>query len=492
MTGRAALLYCPRFEREKEGAELSGEAIEDAYSIEWFAEGDRNSAIQAGGALVGGLLSFFLLPGPVAVGLCVLAFVVVTFVTPYVTLLTLVAALPLHFLFRKPLGPVDLSLPDCVLLAAVLGLLALAYWRALVSGTDWLLLSIRKAIASPYFWPASLLIVMATLSVALLTPRTNRGLVVGLRAYSLLTEPVAVYALVLMTLRDRRRLWLALDVLLASAAVVAVAAFVEALRYTIAPPPVVGGYHRVQSLFNHPNTLGLYISRTLPLFGALAIALPGSLLRKRIYLGCSILLGIAALLGGSRAGWIALAAAAVLVAALARRFRWLIPAAGAGVAGLVLLVLSGQNRLSSLFSTGRGSADTRERLWKAAFEEIRKSPIWGTGLGDVRWMRRYIPERRLKGTELVDAHNLFLDFWSKLGIVGVVAIVWLLVGFYMLAWRAYRGSDGSTRALAIALMVAMAASLIHGMLDAFYFGLPFAILFWLFLGLAELIAVDAP
>lgn len=441
--------------------------------------------------LLAGVFAFLLLPGYASSALSLLCFVAVASLSPLLSLLTILAALPLHFLLRRPFGPIDLSLPDVVLLASVLGLLLGVYWRALLSGSSAELLNpLRRAARSPYFWPALLLVTISTLTLIVLLPDTREGLRVGFRAYSLVLEPIAVYALVLIAARDRRRLWLALDVLFAGAVLVCLYGLYQALSVAIAPPEAVGGNYRVASVFNHPNTLALYLSRTLPLFGALGLALGPRTggVRAHVYLAGAALMGVTMLLSGSRGGWLAVAVSALVIAALLRRWKWLLPAAVAGIVGVAGLALTGQDRLRDMFTPGRGSADTRARLWRAAIEEIGKSPLWGTGLGNVRWMRRYIPRQRLEGTELIDAHNLFLDFGAKLGIIGLLAILWLLARFYWIVLSVYRRSEGETRALAVGILAAMTAALAHGMVDAFYFGLPFAVLFWLFLGIAESLA----
>ncbi|MDQ3855122.1 MAG: O-antigen ligase family protein, partial [Chloroflexota bacterium] len=233
--------------------------------------------------------------------------------------------------------------------------------------------------------------------------------------------------------------------------------------------------------------LGLYLSRIIPLLGGIGLALDAGL-RRRVYLGAALLLCAVSLLSGSRGNWIALGVAAVLVALLTRRFRWLVPAAAAGVLSLLAMIATGQNRLATLFRTGRGSGDTRERLWRAAIAEIRREPLFGRGLGDVGWMRRYIPAKRLASTELVDAHNLFLDFWTKLGLLGLASILWLVAAFYWVAWGVYRRGERTDRVVAIGLMAAMTGAVVHGMLDAFYFGLQLAVLFWFSLGVVEVLA----
>lgn len=470
---------------------MGGRAAEGRFPLaRVFASGLGNRPWAPAGCMLLGLAAFLLFPGYIGIAVVVLSFGWLACVTPYWSLLALIGALPLHFAVRRSLGPVDVSLPEAILLATILGLLAGVYWRGLTVGSRALLSPLRGAFQSPYFWPGLLLIGMGTVSVAApeLTPRKPvEYLTVGLRRYTLLIEPLAVYALVLTTLRDRRRLWLALDVLLAASLTLAFSGLLDAAWSALS----AGKYQRTNGLFTHPNTLALFLTRALPFFGTLAILLPGPAPRKRIYGAGAVLMAIVMLLTGSRGGWLAAGAGALLIVLVLGRYRWLLPALAAAAAGFALLFLTaGRRRFTTLFTPGRNSADTRRRLWKGAVEEIQDSPIWGTGLGDLSWMKRHVPKRRLVANDLIDAHNLFLDFWTKLGAAGVIAITWILLRFYITTLRAVRGGDATTRALAAAPLAAMTAGIAHGLVDWFYFGLPLAVWFWFMLGLVEVVATD--
>ncbi len=445
--------------------------------------------------IMGALFAFVFLPGYLGPAIALLLFAALTLVYPFGTLCLMMLSIPVHFVLRR--SPLQISLPDIVLMGAVIGLVASAYWRAFIGGEKELVRPFRRAYSSPYFWPTLLLLGLATLSMLFLTPHSvaalgsgNTGLKIGLRAYSEIVEPLAVYALVMMTVRDKKHLWLVTDALFLAAVALSFAAIVKAVQLGIHPPPQMRSYFRAESLFNQPNTLALYMSRAIPFFAALALAVPGEVVRRRIYLAGLLAMGITQLLTGSRGGWMAVAVGCVVIAALLGRFRWLIPVGAAGVAGVVVLALRGENRLAGLLNPSTGSGNTRMRLWRAAFEQIRQHPLTGDGLGNVQWMTRYIPASRLRRTELVDAHNLFLDFWTKLGIAGVIAICWLVVVFFLQAWQAFRHGDPVARAFGLGLIAAMAASIVHGMVDAFYFGVPIAVLFWFMLALAESLAAN--
>ncbi|MBI3537240.1 MAG: hypothetical protein HY070_06760 [Chloroflexi bacterium] len=62
-------------------------------------------------------------------------------------------------------------------------------------------------------------------------------------------------------------------------------------------------------------------------------------------------------------------------------------------------------------------------------------------------------------------HNIVLDFWARLGIAGVIALIWLVVEFYRRGLIALQ----KNRALALGLIAAMTAALAHGLIDAAFF-----------------------
>ena len=114
---------------------------------------------------------------------------------------------------------------------------------------------------------------------------------------------------------------------------------------------------------------------------------------------------------------------------------------------------------------------------------IRDHPFTGVGLDQFlgQYSRRYVglegwPERYTS-----HPHNLLLDFWLSLGSAGI-AVLWLIIE---VTWRrvivALRTPFWSIQRAAIA---AVAAGLVHGLIDNSFF-LPYlATMTWLGLGLS--------
>jgi O-antigen ligase len=80
--------------------------------------------------------------------------------------------------------------------------------------------------------------------------------------------------------------------------------------------------------------------------------------------------------------------------------------------------------VTSVFNP-RGNFDTHQRLriWKDAITALKQHPVLGVGLGGFhRWMVLH-PQPNLKPAPM--AHNLYLEWGADLGILGVVASLWI-------------------------------------------------------------------
>ena len=73
-------------------------------------------------------------------------------------------------------------------------------------------------------------------------------------------------------------------------------------------------------------------------------------------------------------------------------------------------------------------------------------------------------------------HNIFLAFWLYTGLIGIIGFVWLLVKFFIDAYR-------SKFSFATVTIGAMVAILVQGMFDTTYFKNDLAIIFWLLLAI---------
>jgi O-antigen ligase len=88
-------------------------------------------------------------------------------------------------------------------------------------------------------------------------------------------------------------------------------------------------------------------------------------------------------------------------------------------------------------------------------------------------------------------HDEFLDFWLSAGILGLISYLWLLYVFWREGLRIWREPRGSRdRNLTLAVMAAMLAGMIHGLIDNSYFLVDLSLFFWLFCAVVSWVHAD--
>jgi putative inorganic carbon (HCO3(-)) transporter len=266
---------------------------------------------------------------------------------------------------------------------------------------------------------------------------------------------------------------------------------------------------RVRGLYGSPNNLALYLERALPVL--LAVAWRGFDARasrarrewpwKAAYGGAALLVLGALLLTVSKGALLLGVPASLLVLGLLRghstsggqstserdrRATWV--AFGAlAVLALLLVPLLLTERFGSLLDLTRGTGFFRLKLWRSAVNMLAEHPLTGVGLDGFlyAYRSRYVLPSAWEDLNLSHPHNLLLDAWTRLGLLGVAVVGWLLVSFYRAAWRAFRGATGYGRALLLGAMAAIAAVVGHGLVDQAAFTIDLAFVFALLLAMVQ-------
>jgi O-antigen ligase len=382
-------------------------------------------------------------------------------------LAAITCALVPSYIVRWHIGP----LPTTVLEGAILVTIAVFAVEAYRGKyrLDW---------RSPFTIPAGLFLVAGAISVVI-SPEQVKGL--GLyRAY--LVEPIAFYFVIGHVVSDSRRAWLILAGLASGATVAALAnaiVILNAIRHhtlnLALPPPVV--------IYNTPNAVPLYV---VPLIGiAASLVLYERDRRVRIVSAVFLAIGLAStFLSLSRGGYFALAVMA-LILAIVNRYRWyLLPAvvvAGAAMSRIPAIA----SRLAHEFnlSDPNNTFVSRLDLWQATLRMLRDHPILGTGMfGFARSIQPY--RGGVYEENLIYPHNIVLNMWTETGLLGVVSFGWLLVQTFRVSWRGWTSGPLPWRAIQLGIVLAMAAIIVHGLVDVPYFKNDLALEFWTFLGLA--------
>ena len=294
----------------------------------------------------------------------------------------------------------------------------------------------------------------------------------------IVVEPALLYGLIRAANLSRRDLQRLIDAFILSAVAVSL---IGLYQYGFTNWVIVGeGVRRVLAVYGSPNNLALYLERGLPLLIALALFVDAR--RRRIaYALAALPITLTVYLTYSRGAWLLGLPAGLLFVGLfsGRRVRLAI-AALLVVGGIALVPFSQTDRFKSLFQEGTGTGFFRVSVWESGIAMIRDHPIFGVGLDNFLYeYPKYIQPDAWREPNLAHPHNIVLDFWVRMGILGVVALGWLLLEFYLTGLKKLAGAN---RAIVLGLMASLTAALAHGMIDASYFYVDLAFVFMLTLG----------
>lgn len=321
----------------------------------------------------------------------------------------------------------------------------------------------------------TLVTILGAVGVALTDDSSTRG--AGLREWRWsFFEPLILLGLLIVSTRaESGRRFLAVSLIGAGV----IAAAHGLLDIVMGGGVVADNVRRLSGPFPHPNALALFMVRPLILSLAILALLP----RTRWWLALPVALTGFALLGTfSRGAWLAVSVAVAVIALdVSRRTRLAL-----GSVAFVLLagaVLIARDRMGNLLEGG--SVSLRVDIWSSAIEMIRDRPITGYGPDQFLYVYapRYINPTAWNERFTSHAHNLLADSWIRLGILGVIAAIVVLVTVTR-RLISDRAGDSTRTTLSRAATIALGATLAHGLIDNAYFSHDLAMSAWLLAWLA--------
>jgi O-antigen ligase len=302
-------------------------------------------------------------------------------------------------------------------------------------------------------------------------------------------EPALFYLMLRTSRLGEKTIWRLVDFFVLGAVAVALIGLVQ---YALGVNVITAeeGFRRLRSVYGSPNNAALYLGRALPLL--VAVALFGKARIRRIAYGlAAALVGLAVLLTFSKGALILGVPLSLLALGLLAGGRWRWAALGMAALVVVAVTLLLQTpRFAPLLNTAGGTTFFRLSLWRSAWTMFREHPWLGVGPDNFlyQYRSRYILPAAWQEPDLSHAHDILLDYATRLGIAGLAAGVWLQIAFWRRALPLRCLADADRRALALGLMGAMVNFLAHGLVDASYFVIDLAFVFFMTLGLVQRLA----
>jgi O-antigen ligase len=146
-------------------------------------------------------------------------------------------------------------------------------------------------------------------------------------------------------------------------------------------------------------------------------------------------------------------------------------------------------------NSGRVSSSNNIRweIWKTTTEDIlTRNNKWiiGVGLGNYQNYFTNLTKDRVNYPEWIapmalTPHNLFLTIWVNMGLLGIVAFVWILINFFeAIYYKPYTINNKRLKTYSLCLMTAMIAILVQGLVDTPYWKNDLAVMFWIFIAIS--------
>ncbi len=335
--------------------------------------------------------------------------------------------------------------------------------------------------------PITLFIVGATIGF-IISPNILGAL--GLwRAYVL--EPILFFVMFTDVLTKQKRGGAVLAALGTTLAVVGVIACVQKITGIGIPLAWQAvATRRVTAFYGFPNAIGLFAAPVTVLMAGWTLALATDKdNRRKIF---SILTLVATILGVcgiifavSQGAMVGAAAGLITLGLIDKRTRpWTL---GVIIAACIatMTVRPIRDEISILASLRDDSGSVRQIIWKETAAMLADHPVFGAGLDSYR--ERILPYHETKYIEIfMYPHNIILNFWSETGLIGLVGFFWIVIMFFVTTVRLLKKKNAAVWPTG-ALIAAMVALLVHGLVDVPYFKNDLAILFWIIIGLAEVL-----
>jgi O-antigen ligase len=323
-------------------------------------------------------------------------------------------------------------------------------------------------------------------------------------------EPILFLIVFLNVVKEKKDLELIFYALGFSAFYVSAFAIYQKFTGLAIPNPIwqAAETRRVTSLYGYPNAIGLYLAPIVTLyFGWLINKLQITNYKsqinykiqnpKKILVTCYLLLVIASsmlaiVFARSEGAYVGILAGLFFLGVLTKKLRWPTVALAAGAVIIVLFVPQFKNYVWQQISFQNDSGKVRLIQWQETWEMLKDQPLLGAGLAG--YQETFAPYHKAKHIEIyLYPHNLFLNFWSEVGLGGLLIFILIVVQFFYSGfkklfknWKLKIENFKNNKALQLAILASMTTLLIHGLVDVPYLKNDLSILFWLIIGFSLL------
>ncbi|HZJ41707.1 MAG TPA: O-antigen ligase family protein [Patescibacteria group bacterium] len=371
-----------------------------------------------------------------------------------------------------------------------------------------------------YPFAIEIILILISSFIALFVAKLDNAALGIFKAYFF--EPIALYILILNVLpgkRGREKIILALTVGALSTSLLALYQQLTGL-FIFNEFWANLENRRVVSWFGYPNAVGLYLAPIILILTSYLKAISknkGLVYRlKQILVFTTIILSVLSIyFAKSEGALIALLVAFVIFIFFS--FKWakiVVPIIILIATATILLTQPLKSYVIDKISLNDLSGEIRKQQWRETMHTLEGSSfIFGNGLskypvavapfhqegiffnrdkidnfhsvlyGDAKLRAKYWQPVEI----YLYPHNIFLNFWTEIGIFGMLLFTWLIAKFLLKSFNVYKRDKNI---LGLGLFSAMIALLIHGLVDVPYFKNDLSALFFIIIALLASILLD--
>ncbi|MFA6514056.1 MAG: O-antigen ligase family protein [Patescibacteria group bacterium] len=279
---------------------------------------------------------------------------------------------------------------------------------------------------------------------------------------------------------------------------------------------------RVVSFFGYPNAVGLFLAPLVMIFIGYLFSLKdkgAKLIINRIIIVAIIIASLLSIyFAKSEGAIVGLIAALFLFCLLANKTLRVLAISIAVIASITIISIPSLKTFATdkIFLRDL-SGEIRQRQWKETIMALKGwKIITGNGLsGYSAAVKPYHQEgiffnrdkienfdsRLYESAELrakywqpveiyMYPHNIFLNFWSELGILGALVFVWLIIKYLIISLQIALPKNKQKNYFALGLFSAMIVIIVHGLVDVPYFKNDLSAMFFIFLSLLSSLMLD--
>lgn len=251
---------------------------------------------------------------------------------------------------------------------------------------------------------------------------------------------------------------------------------------------------RVTSFYGFPNAIGLYLAPIIVFYVGWLISkfqVSNFKFQKILIINFKplifqlfvIILSVAAVIfARSEGAYVGILAGLFFLGLMIKKLRWPTVALAIIFVMVVALVPQLRNYAVEQLTFQNDSGKVRIIMWRETWQMLRDRLFSGAGLAG--YQETFAPYHKAKYIEIyLYPHNLFFNFWSELGLGGLIVFLLIVIKFFK---DGIKKLPTTNHDLPINLSAVMITIIIHGLVDVPYFKNDLAVFFWLLISLSLL------